>query len=673
MTETIRLWSRRAAALLVLVAILVSLSVAVQRMQAEREYNTVNIIVNETDVRSFANANHTDVKDMLETLKEHGVSQILFKETSLADLENEGKIGIYQGQNVYDARNAHLLPDLLVSDASRYVVIYDETWREQIAREVQVKVRNVRHYEHPGEGYDVLEVPSMIAQTPQETQAAKQVVDVVGVGYDRAFMQTVADVGMGVIPQVRTWRAVDDPSFKLLKEDLRAVPNLSMVMMNDKMVPGFPDQLDQMAAVLSDGEGKALAPLGIVEFTRQQGIEKLGMKLNKEVVRIHTISNAEMSQFEGDTEAERALGERAALDRWILAARERNMRGLLVRFFEISEPAYSLEVNLNYLDNLKDSLEEKGFTLGKPYAAMTSVEVAPWQHFLIGAGVCAGLFLLLESLGFLKLGMAFALCLLLGWAGALHLSPEMARKMMALLCVMIFPTYSCIRFLNVERKTLPRAVLQLLLMCAVSFIAAMLMVGLLSGNLFMLKLDQFVGVKMAHIVPIVLVPVALFIWLTDDPLETVEELLKKTLDYKWAILFGVLFVALTIYVSRTGNTGAQISDTEMGMRQWLTDAFGVRPRSKEFLIGYPLTLLYFIYGARKKAFWILSIPAVIAQVSLVNTYAHIHTPLVISLMRSLNGLILGVAIGVLLALALYLLGKILPKCYAYYHKRRLPQ
>lgn len=673
MTQSIRLWCRRGAALLVLIAIVLSLVVGMQRIRSENDYKTVNIIVNETDVRSFANANHTDVKTMLETLKQHGVSQILFKEVSLADLENEGKIGIYQGRNVFDARNAQLLPELEVNDASRYVVIYDPSWRDQIAEEVQLKVRNVRHYKHSAGGYDVLEVPSMIAQTPQETQAAKQVVDVVGVGYDRAFMQTVADVGMGVIPQVRTWRAVDDPSFKLLKDDLRAVPNLAMVMMNDKTVPGFPDALDAMTAVLEDGDGKPLAPLGIVEFSRQQGIEKLGMKLDKNVVRIHTITNAEMSQFEGDTEAERAKGEREALDRWALAARERNMRGLLVRFFDISEPAYSLQTNLTYLDNLTTLLKKDGFTLGQPYVRMAPVEVPPWQHFVIGLGVCAGLFLLLESLGLFKLGIAFALLLLVGWAGALHLSPELARKMMALLGVMIFPTYSCIRFLDVERKKLPRAVLQLLIMCAVSFVAAILMVGLLSGNLFMLKLDQFVGVKIAHIVPIAFVPLALFIWFTDDPLDTIAALLKKTLDYKWAILFSILAVALMIYVTRTGNTGAQISDTEMGMRQWLTDVFGVRPRSKEFLIGYPLTLLYFVYGARRKAFWILTIPAVIGQVSLVNTYAHIHTPLVISLMRSLNGLILGLAIGVLLVLAVYFLQKLLTRMHDRYRERSLPR
>ena len=93
------------------------------------------------------------------------------------------------------------------------------------------------------------------------------------------------------------------------------------------------------------------------------------------------------------------------------------------------------------------------------------------------------------------------------------------------------------------------------------------------------------------------------------------------------------------------------------MRNFLNDVMGVRPRSKEFLIGYPMTLLLFWLGASKRN-WILTIPAVIGQVSLVNTYAHIHTALLMSLQRSFNGLVLGIVLGVLLLLAVQLLLKI---------------
>jgi ABC-type nitrate/sulfonate/bicarbonate transport system permease component len=65
-------------------------------------------------------------------------------------------------------------------------------------------------------------------------------------------------------------------------------------------------------------------------------------------------------------------------------------------------------------------------------------------------------------------------------------------------------------------------------------------------------------------------------------------------------------------------------------------------------------LLLFWLGASRKN-WILTIPAIIGQVSLVNTYAHIHTALIMSMQRSFNGLVLGIAVGLLLIIGVRML------------------
>lgn len=88
---------------------------------------------------------------------------------------------------------------------------------------------------------------------------------------------------------------------------------------------------------MKDGDGNTLVKIGSIEFSDQKGLNQLGVLLNKDVIRLHTISNGEMSKFEPDS----------ALDRWMLAARERNMRSLLVRFFDITSPGTALETNLD--------------------------------------------------------------------------------------------------------------------------------------------------------------------------------------------------------------------------------------------------------------------------------------------------------------------------------------
>ena len=153
-----------------------------------------------------------------------------------------------------------------------------------------------------------------------------------------------------------------------------------------------------------------------------------------------------------------------------------------------------------------------------------------------------------------------------------------------------------------------------------------------------------------HIIPIMAVPFALYIWNTEDPIQAARDILGKAVTYKWAILAGVLAICGYIYISRTGNTTAELSTAESTMRTALNDWLGVRPRSKEFLIGYPFLLLLLYLGASKQN-WVLTLPAVIGQVSLVNTYAHIHTPLLISLQRGFNGLALGLVLGIVLVIA----------------------
>ncbi|MNC60364.1 hypothetical protein D3C75_1102360 [compost metagenome] len=98
------------------------------------------------------------------------------------------------------------------------------------------------------------------------------------------------------------------------------------------------------------------------------------------------------------------------------------------------------------------------------------------------------------------------------------------------------------------------------------------------------------------------------------------------------------------YLSRTGNSGT-VSAPEKILRTFLENAVGVRPRNKEFLLAHPLFILgaFMAYKYRNAAF--IMIIAVIGQLSMVDTFAHIHSPVLISLVRGLLGLGLGLIIG----------------------------
>ena len=76
-----------------------------------------------------------------------------------------------------------------------------------------------------------------------------------------------------------------------------------------------------------------------------------------------------------------------------------------------------------------------------------------------------------------------------------------------------------------------------------------------------------------------------------------------------------------------------------------------RPRSKELLIGHPAFMLAAFAWARKwpaMVFFALVMAATIGQGSMVETFAHMRTPVMMSFARGIGGIVLGAGIGAVL-------------------------
>lgn len=628
--------------LIVVAGVLCSLFLWGQRMQSEANYKNVQMVVNYSDIVAMANANDLTEEEFAKALQERGVSAVLYKEWSLGSLNANGQVAIEVGNNIEHASYVEKVSkEVPVSAANAYVALLDKNIAVQVKDHVLEKVPGADYY--PGQ-VDVITIPIMVPNGDSEVVTALNKIKEIGAGFDMASIARMSALGMDTVPQLRSWDNPTDTSLRMAFDEIKAMPNLVYLLFNDKEIPGYPQKNRTVADLLKDDKGNTVVPVATIEFSDQKGLNQLGVLLNKDVIRLHTISNGEMGNLTPDS----------ALDRWMLAARERNMRSLLVRFFDITTPGANLQGNLNYVASIQTGLIESGFTLDQPYEKPASIPASTILMAMVGTAVIAGVMLILLEMRLPKLSLLALIGGIVIWLALLLVNPTMAKKMMALLSVITFPTLSCLLIMKPEARSIGKSVVALLKLCAISYIGAVLMVGLLADILFMLKLDQFIGVKLAHVVPIVAVPFILYIWNEEKPLTFVKQLLEKALDYKWTMLGVLVAAAGVIYLSRTGNSGAELSAAESMMRTFLNDVMGVRPRSKEFLIGYPFTLLLFWLGASRKN-WILTIPAIIGQVSLVNTYAHIHTALIMSMQRSFNGLVLGIAVGLLLIIGVKLL------------------
>ena len=640
--------------LLVAVGVLCSLFLWGSRMQSEADYKSVQMVVNYSDIVALANANDITEEALAAELQQRGVSAVLYKEWSIGSLSANGQIALAVGNNIEHTLYADKISSKVpISEANAYVALLDDSIAVQVADHVLAKVHGAKYYDGT---IPVITIPIMVPNGDTEVVTALNKIKEIGAGFDMNGIARMSALGMDTIPQLRSWNNPTDESLRAAFDEVKSMPNLVYLLFNDKEVPGYPEKLRTVADLLKDSAGNTQVTIGTIEFSDQKGLNQLGVLLNKDVIRLHTISNAEMGNLTPDS----------ALDRWMLAARERNMRSLLVRFFDITMPGSNLEGNLDYVASIQTGLLDSGFTLDQPYAKPASIPYNIVLLACIGMAVAAGVMLILLEMRLPKLGVLALVGGTAIWLALLMVSPTMARKLISLLSVITFPTLSCLIMMKPQARSVWQSVLALLKLCAMSYIGAILMVGMMADILFMLKLDQFIGVKLAHVVPIVAVPFILYIWNEEKPLTFVKQLLEKALDYKWTMLGVLVAVAGVIYLSRTGNSGAELSAAESTMRTFLNDAMGVRPRSKEFLIGYPFTILLFWLGASRKN-WILTIPAIIGQVSLVNTYAHIHTALIMSMQRSLNGLVLGVVLGLVAVVGV----KILLQLYRKLEQREL--
>lgn len=633
--------------ILIGIALLCSFYLAVQRVNIEKGYDQVEVMVNLTELESLANANDYSVEELALKFKDRGVTGVLVKEISLGDLVRTGKIQFYQGKEVKLSPYVNqLASNIPLADANIIITIVDKKYEEQIKEHLTYKLPGVQFF--PGE-ITAAVVPVNLPNSDNEKELIYEDLKAIGVGFDYPLLKKITNTDINIIPQIRDWPKPTKESITFIAEEIKRIPNLSFILFNDKQVPGYPEKMMDLVEELKSSEGKVYAPIGIVEFFNQKGLTKLATLLNKETVRVHSIAANDMVNYD----------PQSAVERFELAVSERNIRALFVRFFDMDQPSTALEKNLSYIADLQESLENRGFSIGQ-VEQFKSPTYSRLLIGLIGLGVIAGGILVLVEKGWLRLSVVLGLLGILFWGALLLKNPILARKLMALASVIVYPTLAFLVITGAKGRNVKDSILSLIKMSAISWIGAIFTVGLLADKLFMLKLDQFVGVKAAHVLPLLFIPILIFIF-NDNPLKTVKNLLDQFISYRYVLLAGITLIALAIYVIRTGNEGtALVSSLEEQLRTGLKELLGVRPRTKEFLIGHPFTLLILYFGLSQKN-WFLLLPAIIGQVSLVNTYAHIHTPLMISLIRSFHGLWIGIVLGIGLIYSAKLMKSIIEK------------
>lgn len=628
---------------IIAVSILAAGYLARERHLLEQQHRTVALSVVYDEVAALARMNGTDTATLLRQFQERGVGTVLIKEPTLREAEQNGEFAVFTGGEMLvghhslpgdfmDRLRPELKPDYM------YLVTTVQESQTRVAGQLAAKGVQTRSWEQPG---------LFVLEAGYHNQ---RLYDQIGLGIPAAALENVQVAGMQPMVQLRSWEQVTPLALSHVIKEVGQIPNLAGILFNDHRLPGYPHEIKTLSYLMQD----LAVPLVQIEFNNQLGLSKLGILLDKNMLRLHTITLEE--------DGKRNFTRAEILDRFALAATERNINVLLLHMYMKPDESSALDYNLALAGDLYGRLQAEGLQVGAA-TALGSLAASRAVLFVVGLGVIAGGMLLLLALGWGSWAPWLGMLGLLLWTSLLGLGLEgPARKLMAFTAVVVFPTLALVLHLRPRGSTVGQSILLLLRTSLYTGIGALLMVGLLAETGFMLKLDQFTGVKLAHVIPLLLLALYLVSHFSrrngkvGPGRRYWQELLAQPITVKLALVGGVLLLALLVYVSRTGNESMAISSLELKFRTLLDTVLGVRPRTKEFLLGHPLLLLLFYLGYRNHNYMPLLLLGAIGQISLVNTYAHIHTPLVISLTRSFHGLWLGI-LGGLVLIALWQLGR----------------
>lgn len=633
---------------LVALGLLASLLILSDRFARERANGAVEVVLDYRSVADLARSQGASADDVLARFRAEGVTSVALDEQTLDDLAFRGVGRAFPGLALADLQQAGQVPAGVEPRPDRlYVVARKAAAAAELQASAEATLGRGRATLWPGPGSSIVEL-----KVDPRTFGAS------GLGIPVDLVRHLhGDLGFRVWLRPENTPGASAEAVVARVRALAALPGVGGVIFSGARneALGYPDHLDQVAGLLDELD----LDLGVIELpdkVQQKGIETLARRVPNRVVRVMAIPPAQQARTHPDT----------VVAMFGLGARERNMRILYLRpYADLVEEVSADEANTMLLQGLRAELGSRLAAQASTFPQARGGWLLAWVMAAAGAGAATAL--LVGQVGPAP-GWASALLVLAlaGGTAATALTGVMDhawRALMALGTATVYPVLGLALQLPAlegavletrRRDVLLRATGALLGASAVSLAGALAAASFLPETTYMLSVDIFRGVKLHS----VLVPLlVLVLWMSRQrSLEAVVRVLDERIRAWHLLVLVVLGVLAAVYVARTGNVTGDfaVSDTERALRRWLDDSLGVRPRFKEFLLGNPALFLAPVLAWLR---WRGLVPfallaAAVGQASLTDTYAHIHTPLAISLTRTALGLLVGWGLGTALALLL---------------------
>ncbi len=413
--------------------------------------------------------------------------------------------------------------------------------------------------------------------------------------------------------------------------------------------------------------------IGIIEastqlqYYKQAGLDQIMESTGYSINRVYSTSNDEFVT---------TVDERYY--RWVRGIIDRGIRIMYVVPFKDQKLSYSRNLNdtIETIGRFHITISSKGFTVGSSLSPLSNAVPGP----LHGLMVSLSLFLA----GTIYLLYLFKPRLKLIWAAAWWLAGGLAciavnlllgadfSKLYALVAAILYPSLSSLILLiylkgNRTKNYLLQLLVSLLIILGINGIGMYTVVTNLADIRYIMNVFIFSGVKLSFLAPLLLFLlnyISAMVGFNNFKDKAITFLLDKP-NYLVLALLMVGGAAGYYYIGRSGNAMVTVSGLEIKMREILESIFLARPRFKELLIGYP-ALMVMIYWYKKYRqdliLLVLGLGVMMGSISMVNSFCHVFTAVMVSVNRTLAGLLIGLLIGfgalLIIKLGEWLYGKI---------------
>lgn len=648
--------------IMIIVGLISALMIDFQRHQVEERNNTVELAIDYEGLLQLSEMTGTPIDEVFRQAKESGITSLAVYETTFKKLNVNGKTTAVSGSslltNYYsgamvDPEWRKLVENGTIKGSMIYITGHDAQTFKEVTEDLYRRLGHDRVRELTVGGKTVLEVNDYYEEFLKAN-----------IGMPTDEMKLVNEAGFYVMARPSNY-------VKCSKDDVDAVfkrlegIKVSNMTFSGKECLGSPDEVNYVVEKLQERD----ITLGMIEgvtqlqFYPQNGLLEIAKAMDYKAARLYGIGPDEMAKMQ----------IQQAVDRWSNTDPERNIRIDLLRIFEKPQGNMTLlETNMKYFSETRDMLERSGYKIG-PAGTFEPFYPSSLLRAVVMMGVAAAIVLYLSliapSVKEKYLYMLLAV-LVIGMAGPVLMGHgNKIRVIAALASANFFPAIAVIWQLDRIReakadvkasllKIIPTAMLALFASGIISYAGAAYLSASLADTEYLLEVNIFRGIKLTFVLPLVLVAIA-FLQRFDifdgkmDDTDGVINQLKKILDMpvkiKTLLGLGFVLIAGIVFVARSGHTsGMPVAGAELKFRAFLEHLMWARPRSKELLIGHPGFMLAALAWWRQwptMILFVLVIVATIGQGSMVETFAHMRTPIYMSFVRGLGGIGLGAIIG----------------------------